>query len=121
MTIEFEPFSPDIRADPYSRYRVLRDEAPVHYAPESKVWCVSRYDDVMGILNDPQTYSSEAMFSMLMNSGAEEPPKLSWRLVRFLAKMIIQARMHPDKFQNARSLISEDGHLAFLRLESTRT
>jgi len=109
MPIEFEPFSPDIRADPYSHYRELRDVAPVHYAPESKVWCISRFDDVMAVLNDPVTYSSEAMFSMLMNAGADGPPPLTWNTIRYVTKMLFQARMHPAKFQSARSLIAEDG------------
>jgi cytochrome P450 len=109
LSIEFEPFSPAIRDNPYSHYRELRDRAPVHYAPESKVWCVSRYDDVMTVLNDPETYSSEAMFSMLMNAGAEGPPPITWNTIRFVGKMLFQARMRPIKFQTARSLIAEDG------------
>lgn len=109
MTIEFEPFSPTIRSDPYSAYRRLRDEAPVHYAPESRVFCISRYEDVLGVLNDPQTYSSEAMFTMLMNGGVEDPPRMSWNALRFVGKMILLARLHPAGFQRPRSLISEDG------------
>ena len=73
MNVEYEPFSPEWRRDPYSKYRELRDHAPIHYAPESKVWCVSRYEDVAGILNDPETFSSKAMFIMLMNRGDEGP------------------------------------------------
>lgn len=110
MPIEFDPFSADHRADPYSRYRELRDHAPVHYAPDAKVWCVSRYEDVHGVLNDPETFSSEAMFSKLMNADtSKQKPTLTWNVIRFLFKMFVQVRLHPDKFQNARSLISEDG------------
>ena len=42
MAVDFEPFSPQWRRDPYSKYRELRDDAPIHYAPEAKVWCASR-------------------------------------------------------------------------------
>ena len=109
MNVEYEPFSPEWRRDPYSKYRELRDHAPVHYAPESKVWCVSRYDDVYGVLNDPKTFSSKAMFIMLMNRGQEKGPPLSWSVIKFVARMVWKTRMGPAGFANARSLIADDG------------
>jgi cytochrome P450 len=109
LIVDYEPFSPQWRSDPYSKYRELRDHAPIHYAPESKVWCVSRYDDVFGVLNDPETFSSRAMFVMLMNRGEEKPPPISWKVLKFVARMIWQTRMGPAGFANARSLIADDG------------
>jgi cytochrome P450 len=109
LTVDYEPFSPQWRSDPYSKYRELRDHAPIHYAPESKVWCVSRYDDVFGVLNDPETFSSRAMFVMLMNRGEEKRPPISWKLLKFVARMIWQTGMGPAGFANARSLIADDG------------
>lgn len=38
-------FSPEGRADPYSRYRRLREAVPVHHSTIG-VWALSRYDDV---------------------------------------------------------------------------
>jgi len=107
--IQFDPFSSSIRTNPYQAYRRLRDDAPVHYSPEARVWCVSRFQDCHAILNDPATYSSRAMYDQLMNGGMEGPPPLSWNVIRFVAKMIVQARIHPDRFLNARTLIAEDG------------
>jgi cytochrome P450 len=109
LTVDYEPFSPQWRNDPYSKYRELRDRAPIHYAPESKVWCVSRYDDVFGVLNDPETFSSRAMFIMLMNRGEEAAPPLSWKLIKFVARIVWKTRMGPAGFGNARSLIADDG------------
>jgi cytochrome P450 len=44
-------------------WRRLRDEAPVHYQPRSAAgpgfWVVSRYADVVGVLNDSETFTSE--------------------------------------------------------------
>ena len=34
MSVEYEPFSPRWRVDPYPVYRELRDRDPVHWAPE---------------------------------------------------------------------------------------
>jgi len=109
MPLDFEPFAPALRPDPYSAYRRLRDESPVHWAPEAGCWCISRYEDVLGVLNDPERFSSEAMFSMLMDAGRSGPPPLSWNFVRFLAKMLLQVGLHPKKFARARSLVAEDG------------
>ena len=46
----YDPFRPEFRSDPYPWYRALRDNAPVYFAPEANVWCVSRYDDVQAVL-----------------------------------------------------------------------
>ena len=44
--------------DPIPVYRQLRDEAPVYWDPVSRVWGISRYDDVVAIEKDPQRYTS---------------------------------------------------------------
>jgi cytochrome P450 len=50
MSVAFEPLSPQWRADPYPAYRDLRDHAPVHWAPESGMYCLSRHADVVAAL-----------------------------------------------------------------------
>ncbi len=43
-------------------FKRLRDEAPVHYCPESPFgpyWSVTRYDDIMAVDTSHQVYSSE--------------------------------------------------------------
>ena len=54
----YRPFDPDTIADPYPQYAWLRDHSPVHHDEESDLWVVSRYDDVVGVLRDPATFSS---------------------------------------------------------------
>lgn len=107
MTIDFDPFA--LRDDPYPTYRRLRDEAPVHHAPARRIHSVTRYDDVMEVLKTPETFSSRAMFTMLMAGGSEKLPPLRWDMVRFLAKMLFRVRLNPLEFQTARNLIAEDG------------
>ena len=98
--LDFEPFSAALRGNPYPAYRRLRDEAPLHWAPGAGCWCVSRYDDVLAVLNDPDRFSSEAMFSMLMNAGQQKAPELSWAALRFMAKMVFQVGLRPSRFAN---------------------
>ncbi|HKN00339.1 MAG TPA: cytochrome P450 [Candidatus Binataceae bacterium] len=68
MNLDYDPFSPEFRADPYPVYEELRRSAPVYWAERSKTWVVSRYDDVAGILKDTQRFSSDAMASVLTGS-----------------------------------------------------
>jgi cytochrome P450 len=108
MAVAYEPFSDRSRADPYPVYRELRDHAPVHFAQESGCWCVSRYEDVLHILNHPETFSSRAMFTVLMNAGFEGKPPLSWRMLSFLIRFALRTRVSPLGFTTARNLIASD-------------
>jgi cytochrome P450 len=106
--VEYEPFEARWREDPYPVYRQLRDESPVHWAPRSKVWCVSRYEDALEVLKQTETFSSRAMFSVLMNGGSEEMPPLRWTAVKMLTRYAWRTRMNPLGFPTARNLIVED-------------
>jgi cytochrome P450 len=46
------PFEPGFFADPYSQYRLVREQDPVHLSPIGS-WALFRYDDVHRILRDP--------------------------------------------------------------------
>jgi cytochrome P450 len=109
MTVEFEPFDSGWRNDPYPVYRQLRDEAPVQRSPGSGTWCVSRYDDVLAVLKDPESFSSRAMFSVLMNGGSNEPPPLNWEGIKFIARFAWRTRLNPLGFGKQRMLIAADG------------
>jgi hypothetical protein len=54
----FDPFSPEIDADPFPAYRILRDEFPCFWSEDAGMWVLSRYNDVVEALNDWETYSS---------------------------------------------------------------
>jgi cytochrome P450 len=56
--VEYDPFSPEIQADPYPVYRHLRDHAPLYRNERLDFWAVSRYDDVVAVARDWKTYSS---------------------------------------------------------------
>ncbi len=58
--MEFNPFSPAFKADPYAVYADLRENAPVSRT-ELHFWAVSRYDDVGYVLKNPQMFSSTGM------------------------------------------------------------
>jgi len=55
---KFNPYSYEFHEDPFPFYRELRDHAPCYYNPELNFWAISRYDDVLAALHDPDTYCS---------------------------------------------------------------
>jgi len=106
MSVVYEPLSPRFRDDPYPIYRRLRDEAPVHFAPEARMFCVSRHADVGFVLKRTELFSSAAMTSVL--SGADlgsMGPRVLLELLRF----VIKTRINPLQVRKRKALIGEDG------------
>lgn len=50
---------PLIRNNPFPFYRALRKEQPVYYDPGLDVYLVTRYDDLVTVLRDDETFSVE--------------------------------------------------------------
>jgi cytochrome P450 len=78
----FDPYSPLIDADPFGAYKTLRDEYPCFWSEEANMWVYSRYADIVGALNDWQTYSSAKgnLMTELPNRagatlGTTDPPR----------------------------------------------
>jgi cytochrome P450 len=44
--VSFDPFAPDVIADPYPHYRVLLDGAEPHHSQARDLWVLSRYEHV---------------------------------------------------------------------------
>lgn len=58
MAFRFDPYAPEIDADPFPAYKVLRDEHPCFWSEEAGMWVLSRYDDILAALTNWRTYSS---------------------------------------------------------------
>ena len=56
--VDLNPYSHAFHDDPFPMYRQLRDDAPCYYNEALDFWALSRYDDVLAALHDPQTYCS---------------------------------------------------------------
>ena len=108
MTIHYEPFSAEVRDDPFPHYARLREQAPLHWAEQAQAWCVSRFDDVRAVLRDPERFSSDAMRTFLMGvppgADAANDPAAAQRMLQV-------AQALPFSMQElitSRNLISED-------------
>jgi cytochrome P450 len=77
--IEYDPFDAPAPDDLYPRYESLRDDAPMHWAPATGTFVLSRYDDVAWALSDTDLFSSDAMRGVLLNyatgSGEQRLPR----------------------------------------------
>lgn len=82
MAFHFDPYSPNVDADPFPFYKILRDEYPCFWSEEAGMWVLSRYADILTALNDWQTYSSAKgnLMTELPNRagatlGTTDPPR----------------------------------------------
>ncbi|MDE1974692.1 MAG: cytochrome P450, partial [Hyphomicrobiales bacterium] len=56
--MRFDPLSPEQRENPFDILAAARREQPVFYVPALGLWVVTRYDDVLAVLKDHDTFSS---------------------------------------------------------------
>jgi len=54
----FDLYSPDIDADPFPHYEILREQYPCYWSESGKLWILSRYDDIVRAALDWETFSS---------------------------------------------------------------
>ncbi|ANS32523.1 cytochrome P450 [Rhodococcus opacus] len=55
---EFNPFDEEYQQDPYPVFKAVREQEPVFYSPEIDYWIVSRYEDILDIFKDTESYSA---------------------------------------------------------------
>src|SRR3989304_5061554 len=52
VSVQYNPFIPEVHANPYPMYARLRAEDPIHWSPLMEAWVLTRYDDVSAVLTD---------------------------------------------------------------------
>jgi cytochrome P450 len=55
----YDPVAPQHVAEPFPLFEAARRDAPIFYMPEQGMWCVTRHADILDVLRDAETYSSE--------------------------------------------------------------
>ena len=98
-TLDFS--DPLVQANPYPHYAHLRHEAPVCW--NGRTWLVSRYDDIVTLLNDPRMSSArtEQTFAVL-------PPKTQQELTPL--RTILGSRMllsDPPKHTRLKAIVNK--------------
>ncbi len=108
MTVHYEPFSPDVRDDPYPYYAALREHAPLYWAEQSQAWCVSRFDDVRSVLRDPERFSSDAMRTFLLGAAPGSDPATDPQEMQRVLAIAASLPFTLPELLTSRNLISED-------------
>ena len=54
VSLQYNPFVPEVHANPYLMYRQLREQDPVHWSELLEAWVLTRYDDVVAVLKHPR-------------------------------------------------------------------
>jgi cytochrome P450 len=85
----FEPSSLEAAQDPHPWLRAARSEAPVFYDNSQDVWFVTRYDDVLEVLRQPNLFS---------NAGANKFKPLTPKL----------QRVYPNGHPGQHSMLKKD-------------
>lgn len=60
---------PQVQAYPQHFYETLRSEAPVHFDEKLGMWLVSRHEDIVKLLRDPETFSDKHGYEAQYASG----------------------------------------------------
>jgi cytochrome P450 len=72
--VYWDPYKPEISANPYPIYRRLRDETPLYYNKAYDFYTVSRFSDVDRCLLDHETFSSARSDILeFIKAGVEVP------------------------------------------------
>jgi cytochrome P450 len=105
MSVEFDPFTTHLGADPYPLYRELREQGPVHHAMPSDIHCITRYEEARSVLGQPELFSSRAMETVFARgSNVNFKMRHVMGVVRFLWRM----RASLIQFRKAGSIITID-------------
>ncbi|MCK9485391.1 MAG: cytochrome P450 [Dehalococcoidia bacterium] len=56
----FNPFVPSFKRNPYLQYGRLRQSDPVHRSLALQSWVLTRYDDILAVVRDHETFSSDS-------------------------------------------------------------
>ena len=79
--------TPEVLGCPYHYYQRVRDEAPVHQTPVG-FWAVSRYEDIMTMVRDHETFSSQSMSNGAFSQVPAEAIEISKRDYKRVATLL---------------------------------
>lgn len=74
VTVQYNPFIPEVHANPYPMYHRLRSEDPVHWSELMDAWILTRYKDAVAVLTDGDRFSADRR--QARNRFAQEAQRL---------------------------------------------
>ena len=70
---EINPMHPELLQSPWGMNRRMREEAPVFQDPNTGIFFISRYEDVVKIAMDHQTFSSKMLSANRALAASDDP------------------------------------------------
>jgi len=74
VTTQYNPFIPEVHANPYPMYIRLREEDPVHWSALMEAWILTRYEDIVAVLTDSRFSANRRQ---AQNRFAQEAQKIA--------------------------------------------
>jgi len=102
VTTQYNPFVPEVHANPYPMYVRLREEDPVHWSTLMEAWVLTRYDDVVTVLTDSR-FSADRR--QARNRFAEEAQRIQEEFGAFGRKQTMLSS-DPPLHTRLRKLVS---------------
>jgi cytochrome P450 len=101
--IPYDPLSHEQREDPFRVLELARRQQPVFYAPELRLWVVTRHDDVLTVLKDHRTFSS---VGALTSATAPWPQEVTEILAQGHPEMPYIIEVDPPIHDRIRGLVA---------------
>lgn len=117
--MDFDPFSAEMREDPYPAYRWLRDQAPVYHSKTRGFWALSRYEEISTALRSTRQLSTAAAGEDIDDTGslipagnfleADPPLHTALRSIvsSFFAPRDLRRRLRPVVEREVDALVAE--------------
>ena len=101
---EFNPTLPEQRENPFDVLELARQEQPVFYARAFDLWVVTRHDDVLAVLKDHRSFSSEGA---LKSSSTPFPSEVQAVLAEGFPEMPYIIEVDPPLHDRIRGLVTK--------------
>ena len=104
---DYKPLDPQVRANPYPYYAVLRREAPVHrMLPGAPIFAITRHEHVSEVIHAPETFSSTALQILSQGGGISMSPNSGALAGHRLLRAPMMISVDPPDHGRLRSLVN---------------
>jgi cytochrome P450 len=100
----FDPLAPEQRENPFDILAAARRDQPVFHVPALDLWVVTRYDDVLAVLKDHETFSSTGA---LKSASAPLPDEVAAVLAQGYREMPYIIEVDPPQHDRIRGLVTK--------------
>ncbi len=100
-SMRFDPVSPEQRENPFDVLAAARRDQPVFHVPALDLWVVTRYDDVLAVLKDHDTFSSTGALK-----SAPMPDEVAGALAEGYREMPYIIEVDPPLHDRIRGLVT---------------